>query len=414
MIRLANKFFDTSALLGGYKLSPDDTNYISNIVFDELETIKTSYNKDEHIKYKARTLVRYLMSNLDLWRTPQSNWRKVQRLLNKSATLPDKNDSILICEARLLAKPTIQFITSDSAQYLLARTFTELTPVYFKETSNRENLWKGYKDVNFTDEQLAEFYEHPEDNSLGLSVNEYAIIHNNGNIVDWIKWDGEKNEVIKYKNQKSDYFGEVKPLNDQQKLFFDLLQNRNIPVKLARGQFGSGKTFLALVHAVNYVKWHKFNKIIYVRNNVEVAGSQKLGALPGEQEDKLMPWLMPLADILGDVEALRQAIEEGEIEPIHLGYIRGRNFNKSIIFVDEAENLTTDNIKLIIARAGKDSEVWFLGDESQTDSDVFRKNSGIASLLHSLEGNPEFGTVELQKSERSSVAQLAAEIHGES
>jgi len=56
-------------------------------------------------------------------------------------------------------------------------------------------------------------------------------------------------------------------------MLFDLLQNRNIPVKTVRGQFGSGKTFLALVHAINYVKWHKFDKIVYVRNNVEVAGS---------------------------------------------------------------------------------------------------------------------------------------------
>ena len=165
---------------------------------------------------------------------------------------------------------------------------------------------------------------------------------------------------------------------------------------------------------MNYVKSHKFDKIVYVRNNVEVAGSQKLGSLPGEQEDKLMPWIMPLADILGDEEALRQAIELHEIEPIHLGYIRGRSFINSIIFVDEAENLTTDNVKLIIARAGKGSEVWFLGDESQTDSDIFRKNSGIASLINSLKGDPQFGTVELQKSERSAVAQLAAKIHGES
>jgi len=54
---------------------------------------------------------------------------------------------------------------------------------------------------------------------------------------------------------------------------FDLLQNRNIPVKMIRGQFGSGKTFLALVHAINYVKYHHFDRIVYVRNNVEVAGS---------------------------------------------------------------------------------------------------------------------------------------------
>lgn len=132
-----------------------------------------------------------------------------------------------------------------------------------------------------------------------------------------------------------------------------------------------------------------------MRNNIEVAGSQKLGALPGEQEDKLMPYMMPMADILGDVEALRQALDEGTIVPIHLGFIRGRSFKNAIVFVDEAENLTTDNMKLIIGRIGDNSELWILGDESQTDSDIFRKNSGIASLINSLKGDPNFGTVEL-------------------
>ena len=413
------KFFDTSALLAGYKLNKDNINYISTVVFSELENIKTSFNKDETVKYKARVLIRYLMDHRDLWCEPQTDWRKIRRLLNKSPELQDNNDSTLICEALLIArknKERIDFVTADSSQFLLACKFIDwINPEYYRDTAHKEGLWKGFKEIIFeTEKALADYYEHPETNTLGLEINEYAALKLNNEVVDLVKWDGNKNEVIKYKNQNSDYFGQVKPLNDQQKMLFDLLQNRKIPVKIVRGQFGSGKTFLALVHAMNYVKWHTFDKIVYVRNNVEVAGSQKLGALPGEQEDKLMPWLMPLADHLGGPEALIQAIENDEIEPIHLGYIRGRNIQRSIIFVDEAENLTTDNVKLIIGRAEKGSEVWFLGDESQTDSDIFRKNSGIASLLNSLQGDSLFGAVELQKSERSEVAQLAAKIHGES
>lgn len=421
-------FFDTSALLGGYKLSKNETNYISNIVFQELEKIKTSHEKDESIKYKARSLVRYLMSHRDMWIENCANWGRVEKLLSKSPTLQDNNDSRLICEARLLAasektnlgipedmNPKVfKFITADASQFLLACGWPQLHATYYNETSYKEALWKGYQEFHLTEAELASFYENSEKNTLNLKTNEYAIIYLENEIVDLIKWDGSKNEIIKYKPQNSDFFGKVAPLNDQQKFFFDLLQNRNIPVKVIRGQYGSGKTFLALVHALNYVTWHKFDKIVFVRNNVEVAGSQKLGALPGEQEDKLMPFLMPLADHLGDVEALLRYMDEGKIEPIHLGYIRGRSFRNSIILVDEAENLTTDNVKLIIGRAGPGSEVWFLGDESQTDSDIFRKNSGIASLINSLGGNPLFGTIELQKSERSAVAQLAAIIHGES
>lgn len=366
------------------------------------------------------------MSHKDMWsQNYEVNWGRIEKLLSKSPTLRDNNDSRLICEARLLAAKSkcnlgipedsnpllFHFITSDATQYLNACNWPQLHAEYYSETTPKEDLWKGYQELDLDDETLANFYEHLTDNTLNLKINEYAIIKQNDQVIDLIKWDGNKNEVIKYKSQNSDFFGKVAPLNDQQKLFFDLLQNRNIPVKVIRGQYGSGKTFLALVHALNYVKWHKTEKIVFIRNNVEVAGSQKLGALPGEQEDKLMPFLMPLADHLGDVEALKQCIELGEIEPIHLGYIRGRSFKNSIILVDEAENLTTDNVKLIIGRAGPDSEVWFLGDESQTDSDIFRKNSGIASLINSLGGNPLFGTIELQKSERSAVAQLAAIIH---
>ena len=409
------KFFDTSALLAGYKLDIEDINIISNIVFQELEHIKISQNKDEYIKYKARSLVRYLMKHTELWREEYTEWRKIEKLLSKSHTLQDNNDSLLICEARLIAKSSqpIQFITSDASQYLLAKGFKELQAIFYKETQHKEDLWCGYQELWFDEEssdELASLYEHPEINTFGLAVNEYAFIHVEGELSDIIKWNGQQYEVIKYKNQNSDYFGKIEPRNDQQKLFFDLLQNRDIGIKLARGQYGSGKTFLALVHAVNYIKWHKFDKIVYVRNNVEVAGSQKLGALPGEEADKLLPWMMPLADILGDEEALRQFIDEGLIVPMHLGYIRGRSFKNSIIFVDEAENLTTDNVKLIIGRVGEGSEVWFLGDESQTDSDVFKKNSGIASLINSLKGDEHFGTVELQKSERSTIAQLAAKI----
>lgn len=420
------KFFDTSALLSGYKLSIDDQNIISNIVFQELEHIKTSQNKDEFIKYKARSLVRYLMKHQELWSySCQYDQRKIEKLLSKTKSLTENNDGLLICEARLLAQKYhcnlgipedinpcyFEFITSDASQYLLAQEFPQLHAIYYQETTQKENLWTGYKDVYYDDDiEMAKLYEHPEENILNLEINEYAKIYYMGELTDLVKWDGEKLEVIKYKEQNSDYFGKISPRNTEQKLFFDLLQNRDVKIKLARGQYGSGKTFLALVHALNYIKWHKFDKIIYVRNNIEVAGSQKLGALPGEQEDKLMPYMMPMADILGDVEALRQALDEGTIVPIHLGFIRGRSFKNAIVFVDEAENLTTDNMKLIIGRIGDNSELWILGDESQTDSDIFRKNSGIASLINSLKGDPNFGTVELQKSERSAIAQLAAKI----
>jgi len=86
--------------------------------------------------------------------------------------------------------------------------------------------------------------------------------------------------------------------------------------------------------------------------------------LPGEESEKLLPYIMPLADHFGSIDVLWNYIEQDTIEPVHLGFMRGRSFNNSIIFVDEAENLTTDNVKLLLGRVGENSELWLLGDES--------------------------------------------------
>lgn len=147
------KFFDTSALLAGYKLNSNEINYISTIVFSELEHIKTSYNKDETVKYKARVLIRYLMDRRDLWQEPKTNWRRVRKLLKHSPDLQDNNDSLLICEAALIArknKERIEFVTSDSSQFLLACKFIDwIDPDYYKDMAHKERLWKGFKDIDF-------------------------------------------------------------------------------------------------------------------------------------------------------------------------------------------------------------------------------------------------------------------------
>lgn len=410
-------FYDTSALLAGKELEPNS--FISPIVFEELEQIKTSANKDATIKYKARALVRYLMAhqwgvpNCNGWSTSGVSMKTINIFLGLTRA-EKSNDNKIIAEAVLFARKTkqqVNFFTADACQFLMAQYYQkELIVCYYNETNKQENLWKGYQDIFLDDDTVNIFYQHPEVNTFNLAVNEYAILHHNNEEIDITKWDGVKYQPLKYKDLNTDYFGKVKPLNTQQKMFFDLLQDSEIPYKLVRGQYGSGKTFLALAHALHFVKCHKYDKIVFVRNNIEVAGSRELGALPGEQFDKLLPFIMPLADHLGSVDMLKDYVIQETIEPVHLGYLRGRSFDNSIILVDEAENLTTDNIKLITGRVGKNSTLWVLGDESQTDSDIFRKNSGIASLLHSLKDEPLFGTVELQKSERSSVAQLAAKI----
>ena len=200
------KFFDTSALLGGYKLSIEDDNYISNIVFQELEHIKISAGKDEFIKYKARSLVRYLMKHREMWRTTNIERHKIERLLAKSHTLENNNDGLLICEAYLLSnsmshKSTaeFEFITADASQYLLASTYdNKIHPVYYKETAPKEDLWTGYQEIYFDDDiEMAQIYEHPDVNTMHLDINEYALIYYDGELSDILRWTGDHYETLK-------------------------------------------------------------------------------------------------------------------------------------------------------------------------------------------------------------------------
>ena len=403
------KFYDTSALLGGADL--DENSFISTTVFDEVEHIKTSATKDPEVKFQARNLVRKLMEENKV-KTEILSERDIQKIFKKNDFLAVKNDSRIICEALLLNKKyDVTFITQDACQYLIVKNrFPELKVQYFAEERQKTNLWKGYKELVLSQEELSELYSNPEVNTFNFVTHEYATValkDNPKEIVDVIKWDGQRYGVVKYKKINSDFFGIISPRNYQQEMFFDLLQDTSIPIKVCRGGYGPGKTFIALANALNEIQKGHAKKIVFIRNNVEVADSKALGALPGSQYDKLLPFMMPLADHLGSEEVLHSQVEEGIIEPVHVGFLRGRNFNDSILIVDEAENLTDKIVKLIIGRIGEGSSVIFLGDEHQTDSAVFAKNSGLAALTRSLKGNPLFGTVELQKSERSHTAELA-------
>ena len=189
-------------------------------------------------------------------------------------------------------------------------------------------------------------------------------------------------------------------------MLFDLLQNDNIPVKLALGNYGSGKSSLMLSHALDAVQKGKFERIIFIRNNIEVKDTTPLGALPNGETDKLLPYLMPICDHVGQY-TFDEMLDTGVIEACHLGFIRGRDFKNCILFIDEAENLTASQVQLLIGRIGKGSMLFLAGDLRQTDKLTFEKNSGLKKMIERLQNNKLFGMVKLQQSVRSEVCKLA-------
>ena len=257
------------------------------------------------------------------------------------------------------------------------------------------------------DEELARFYETANDNPLGLLVNQYCILTQNKTIVDMVVWDGEHIEHAGFKNINNDYLGKIKPRNIHQELAFNLLQNDDITIKVLTGGFGCGKDFLMVSHAIDMIRHHKFDKIVWVRNNIEVHNTNPIGFLPDGLKEKLLPFALPLADHLGGVTGLEIFMNQGKIEIQHLGFIRGRDIKNSIIYCSEAENMTKEHIQLLIGRVGEGSSLWLNGDFKQVDGEVFRHNNGLDILIERLKGNKHFGIVKLMKTERSETAALA-------
>ena len=218
------------------------------------------------------------------------------------------------------------------------------------DSCGAHNDYTGWTEVALEDsgeEALAMAYSKDveQKNLFDTPTNGYVLIPNadaDGNTAG-LRWDGSRYVPIKYKNLNTTYSGKIKPLNNQQKLAFDLLQNDDITIKLLLGVYGSGKDFLMVNHAIDLIEKGKYDRIVWVRNTVEVKNSRSIGFLPGTANEKLMPYAGPLSDTLGGDVALERAIIDGWVKLEHLGPIRGRSYKRSIIYCSEAENLTKEH-----------------------------------------------------------------------
>ena len=268
--------------------------------------------------------------------------------------------------------------------------------------------YNGYIEAEMSNESLAEVMQTKKSSLLGeIYENEYVIARDENGTPVYFKYVNGEYLPVKYTCIKSEMGGTLKPLNEQQYCAFDMLMDKNIPIKLITGRFGSGKTLSCIVYALNAVELGEFEKIIFVRNNVQVKDTDPLGALPGSDFDKMLPYVMPFADHCGGVEGLMTLIEQEKIEVIPLGFLRGRSIKNAIIYSMESENLTKEQIQLIMGRVDKGSILLMDGDIKQRDKANFEKSKGLETMVDRLKGNKNFGYVHLIKSERSEVAAMA-------
>lgn len=169
-----------------------------------------------------------------------------------------------------------------------------------------------------------------------------------------------------------------------QKKYVDAIKDNTIIIGI--GPAGTGKTYLAVAMAVKAFREHKVRKIILTRPAVEAG--EKLGFLPGDLQDKVDPYLRPLYDALYDLfgaESFARYMEKGIIEVAPLAYMRGRTLDEAFIILDEAQNTTSEQIKMFLTRLGNESKMVITGDITQIDLPD-KKKSGLVEAVKVLRG----------------------------
>ncbi len=217
------------------------------------------------------------------------------------------------------------------------------------------------------------------------------IVHTAFDNQDWHPMDDEINGR---RDQK--YVKNIKPRSDGQAELMKAIDEHSLT--MAIGPAGTGKTYLAISKAAEALEKGQVERIILSRPAMEAGES--LGFLPGDMAEKMAPYLRPLYDSLGDRmggKKVRQYLEDGTIEIAPIGFMRGRTLNNAFVVIDEAQNCTYGQIKMILSRLGWHSTMVVTGDPEQ--SDLLDGMSGLADISRRLDAIPNIAVCRLTETD---------------
>jgi PhoH-like ATPase len=211
----------------------------------------------------------------------------------------------------------------------------------------------------------------------------------------------------------------IKPRNREQHFAFDALLDDRVKLVTLMGKAGTGKTLLAMAAGLKRtVLDREFRRLVVARPTISMG--KELGFLPGSLDEKLAPWMQPIHDALEMLSDLNMGHEHrrsgdlmrsGSIVVEALSYIRGRSIANQFMVIDEAQNLTPLEAKTIITRVGHGTKIIFTGDPYQIDNPyVDSSSNGFNYIVSRFRAEPIAAHIELQKGERSELAELAANI----
>lgn len=373
---------------------------INIVTVEELDNLKTNhdYCKAKQARHAIRAIEKFKNNiRFDIERNVD------ELLISESPNVYNINDDIITTCAK---RNHSMLVTND----LNLKVKSKIIGVDILDYNLHQNNYLGYKIVNANDNEIASVYEKPNENVFQNLTNEYVIINDtNENFCDILKWNGSAYIPVINKNIKTMFFGDkFKPKDEYQRMAIDSLLTNQITC--ITGKAGSGKSLLSLVVAMNLIEAGKYSRLVVLFNPCPVRGASQLGYYSGDVVEKAMQ--SNIGNVLitkfGDRFLVDNYINSGKIKLVPMVDCRGMEINDDeILWITEAENTTTDLMKICLSRVSSGAKVFVEGDFKQTDSSSYEENNGLKRVIEIFKDNSIFGYVDLQNIWRSKIAELA-------
>jgi len=295
-----------------------------------------------------------------------------------------------------------------------------------RQKVNFDELYTGQVELKVPRAVIDEFYQKKSAVLAGekLLANEFVLLVDEGDEKHTALGRTKQDNEIVPLNPQTEHVWRLHPRSKEQRMALELLMDPAIELVTMVGQAGTGKTLLALAAGLECtIHQNKYDRILVSRPVIPLG--KDIGYLPGDKDDKLHYWMQPIFDNLfyllgegqlnnGEESGIRQKVDkllkDHVVELEALTYIRGRSIPRQFVIIDEAQNLTPHEVKTIISRAGEGTKMVLTGDPYQIDNPYLDSSSnGLAYAAERLKGHALHGHITLHKSERSSLAALAAD-----
>ncbi|TCO09655.1 PhoH family protein [Natronoflexus pectinivorans] len=431
---------DTNVLLHDHKCLynfEDNDVILPIVVLEELDKFKKG---NDQINFQAREFVRIMDKlsgeklfsdgvslGVDKGRLFIATGKPFPQILEDSFSdrTPDHRIlAIALHVAEKFEKRTVILISKDINLRMKAKSLGLKAEDYETDkVKNIEILHKGVETHdNFDASIIDQLYQKgtvpresfPMDEEA-TPANQYFVLRNSSqSVLAW--FDPFSNSIRRV--EKHGAYG-IEPRNAEQAFSLNALLNPEIRLVSLTGKAGTGKTLLALAAALQQ---HKMYKQILLARPIVPLSNRDLGFLPGDVNEKIGPYMLPLFDNLSviknrfsgqsrELAAIEEMQKREELIITPLAYIRGRSLSDVYFIVDEAQNLTPHEVKTIITRAGEGTKMIFTGDIHQIDSPYLdMQSNGLAYLTDKMKGQDLFAHVNLIKGERSYLAELASDL----